>query len=134
MFSLSLSKVYSQIQGRVFIENSHWMDGVGTLDIIEFDPENVYRQYHWSPNRQPPMITDVGSYKISNDTVFCQPTSSNRKFERILSHQSEKTVLLRNEKGYNADGTLSEMRIHGPVLLEFEKELYKLWKKTKGKH
>ncbi len=133
LFSLSLSQVYSQIKGRVFIESSHWMDGVGKLDIIEFGPENVYRQFHWSP-RQPPILTDVGSYQFSNDTIFCQSTSSDRKFERIFSRQNEKTVLLRNEKVYNADGTLSDMRIHGPVLQEFEKELYKLWKKTKGKH
>lgn len=130
----SFSQAYTQITSRVFIEGTHWMDGVGSFDIIEFGHDSIYRQYQWNTNEQPPVLKNLGSYLVSNDIIYCQPISLDHRFELIITLSDGKTVLHRHEKVYSIDGTLSDMQIRGPAMCEFEKAQYEQWKKNIGKN
>ncbi|MEO5907350.1 MAG: hypothetical protein ABIQ11_11525 [Saprospiraceae bacterium] len=108
------------------------MDGIGTVDVIAFEQDDIYRQYKWEPNSQKLQIKNSGSYNVANDTVFCVPLSRDEaRFELIVSRENKQNVLLRNGKAYNMDGTLSEIRIHGPSLKELDCKQYHLLKKAR---
>ena len=124
------SKGITQITNRVFIQDAHWMDGFGSVDVIAFDKDESYKEYHWVTSSQVLNLLNYGSYTVTADTIFCLPLSKKAdSFEFIISKLDKKYRLLRNEKVYNLDGTLSELRIHGwRYGEELTKEQYKLFK------
>src|SRR5690348_5625164 len=124
------SKGIPQITHRVFIQDAHSMDGIGSIDVIAFDKDESYKEYHWVTSSQVLKLLNYGSYTVTKDTIFCLPLSKKAdSFEFIISKVDKKYRLLRNEKVYTIDGTLSELRLHGwRYGEELTKEQYKNFK------
>lgn len=124
------SQGITQMTNRVFIQDAQWMDGIGSIDVIAFDQENIYREYHWVTSSQVLNLVNYGSYTVIEDTIICLPLFKKvDSIEYIVTKVDKKYRLLRNEKVYNIDGTLSDLRIHGGRYGdELTKEQYKRFK------
>jgi|GEM_PF-7006861 len=131
-----LSRAKTQITNHVYVQDSHWMDGIGSIDIIAFDSDEIYREYHWVTSSQVMNLLDYGSYKVTEDTIFCLPISKKAEsFEFIVLKVEKKYRVLRNWKVYNMDGTLSNLRLHpGRHGEELTKEMYEKFKAIHKKH
>lgn len=132
-----LSRGITQIRNHAFIQDSHWMDGIGSIDVIAFDEDSIYKQYKWFTSSQVLNQVNYGSYNDSEGTVLCQPISTNAEsFEFVVVRvHKKKYKLLSNLKIYNIDGTLSDLRLHsGRYGEEFTKEQYKKFKTARAKN